>query len=148
MGSNNRVYSEWLKHHRSLMRMCWLSLPGDCGFSRESITLSPQELTPECCLCPWPHPSRQLSLLCPRPLLTLTQASRDAPQPGARPLSPGHRRAGAAGREPRDQPWLGGCSWFPSTSGLCSHTFYSAGSRMKTKPPENLNPHYTFSASI
>lgn len=49
---------------------------------------------------------------------------------------------------PGDQPWLGGCSWFPSMSGLCVHTFYSVGSKMKTKPLENLNPHYTFSASI
>lgn len=94
--------------------MCWLTVsPENCGFSRESITLSPQELTAECCLCPWPHPSRQLSLVCPRPLFTLTQASRDAPLPGARPLTPGLRRAGAAGREPRGSAVVGGLQLVP-----------------------------------
>ena len=131
------------------MRVCWLTVTLEsCSFSRESITLSHQELTPECCPCPWPHPSRQLSLLCPRLLLTLTQVSRDAPQSGARPLTPGHRRAGAAGRDTRGSAMVGGCSWFPSTSSLCVHTFYSVGSKMKTKPLENLNPHNTSSASI
>lgn len=96
------------------MRVCWLTVSLEsCSFSRESITLSHQELTPEHCLCPWPHPSRQLSLLCPHLLLRLTQESRDAPQPGARPLTPGHRRAGVAGRDPRGSAMVGGLQLVP-----------------------------------
>lgn len=127
--------------------MCWLTVSLEsCSFSRESITLSHQELTPERCLCPWPHPSRQLSLLCPRLLLTLTQAGmRPSQKPGHSPPVTGGLGQ-QAGTQGISHGW--GLQLFPTTSGLCVHTFYSVGSKMKTKPLENLNPHYTFSPSI